>query len=91
MNERQIEALRLLVNEKRVLTNALYQELFAVSRRTALRDINNLVKAGQKNIYFFNLFSLSSLSSFVSLCLNIIFDPISCQMIIDDLTIIFVC
>lgn len=47
LNKRQIEALRLMVNESGVFTNALYQETFQVSRRTALRDLHGLVKVGQ--------------------------------------------
>ena len=46
LNERQIEALRLMVNEGRELTNAMYQELFEVSRRTATRDLRTLLKTG---------------------------------------------
>lgn len=47
LNERQIEALRLMVNEKRVITNELYQAINKISRRTALRDLRGLVKSGQ--------------------------------------------
>ncbi|MFH1287589.1 MAG: ATP-binding protein [bacterium] len=47
LNERQIEALRLMVNEKRFITNELYQAINKVSRRTALRDLRGLVKSGQ--------------------------------------------
>ncbi|MBM4460719.1 MAG: hypothetical protein FJ011_23665 [Chloroflexi bacterium] len=43
LNERQIEALTLMVNEGKELTNSLYQTLFHVSRRTALRDLNRLI------------------------------------------------
>jgi len=46
LNERQIEALRLMVNERRELTNTMYQELFEVSRRTATRDLKALVGTG---------------------------------------------
>ena len=46
MNERQIEALRLMVNEGQEMTNAMYQELFEVSRRTATRDLKALVRTG---------------------------------------------
>ncbi len=46
LNGRQIEALRLLVNERGELTNAMYQELFEVSRRTATRDLKALVGTG---------------------------------------------
>ena len=47
LNKRQIEALRLMVNKNRVLTNALYQEIFKTSRRTALRDLHGLIEVGQ--------------------------------------------
>lgn len=47
LNERQIEALRLMVNEKRIITNELYQAVSKVSRRTALRDLRGLVESGQ--------------------------------------------
>ncbi|MGA9347185.1 MAG: helix-turn-helix domain-containing protein [Anaerolineae bacterium] len=46
LNERQIEALALMVNEGKELTNSLYQTLFHVSRRTALRDLTGLVATG---------------------------------------------
>ncbi len=46
LNERQIEALRLMVNEGREMTNALYQEMFGVSRNTASRDLARLVDTG---------------------------------------------
>ena len=47
LNERQIEALKLMVNENKILTNALYQEIFKTSRRTALRDLHGLIEVGQ--------------------------------------------
>jgi len=46
LNDRQIEALALMVNEGKELTNSLYQTLFHVSRRTALRDLTRLVATG---------------------------------------------
>lgn len=46
LNERQIEALRLMVNEGREISNSLYQKLFDVSRRTATRDLAGLVETG---------------------------------------------
>ena len=46
LNERQIEALRLMVNEGREMTNTIYQELFGISRRTATRDLRALVRTG---------------------------------------------
>lgn len=44
LNERQIEALRLMVNEKKVITNRLYRERFRITDRTALRDLDFLLK-----------------------------------------------
>ncbi|MCI0693848.1 hypothetical protein L0337_17805 [candidate division KSB1 bacterium] len=46
LNERQIEALRMMTNEGKELTNAIYQQLFNVSRNTAVRDLQALVKTG---------------------------------------------
>ncbi|MFP4082418.1 MAG: ATP-binding protein [Candidatus Aminicenantes bacterium] len=47
LHERQIKALRMMVNEERVFTNTLYQQTFGVSRRTALRDLKGLVELNQ--------------------------------------------
>ncbi|MGC8722177.1 MAG: ATP-binding protein [Caldisericaceae bacterium] len=47
LNERQIEALRMMVNEGKVMTNSIYQQIFNVSRRTSLRDLSKLVECGQ--------------------------------------------
>lgn len=46
LNERQIEALRLMVNEKRKMTNTTYREILKTSDRSALRDLNDLLKKG---------------------------------------------
>jgi predicted HTH transcriptional regulator len=46
LNERQIEALRLMVNEGKELSNADYRQLFNVSQRTATRDLTGLVQTG---------------------------------------------
>ena len=46
LNERQIEALRLMVNEGQSLTNLRYREMFGVTGRTALRDLEALVATG---------------------------------------------
>ncbi len=46
LNERQIEALRLMVNEKRRLTIKEYASIFKMSEKTAKRDIKKLVKIG---------------------------------------------
>ena len=43
LNERQIEALRLMVNEGRELTNRDYREMFGVTYITAFRDLSRLV------------------------------------------------
>ena len=45
LNERQIEALRLMVNEGRELSNKEYREVFGISRPTAARDLK-LVETG---------------------------------------------
>lgn len=47
LNERQIEALRLMLNEGEIFTNTLYQSVFKISRRSSLRDLRGLVEAGQ--------------------------------------------
>ncbi|MBZ2166841.1 DeoR family transcriptional regulator [Methanobacterium spitsbergense] len=47
LNNRQIEALKMMVNQKRYYTNSLYQEEFSVSRQTASRDLKDLVEKGQ--------------------------------------------
>jgi predicted HTH transcriptional regulator len=46
LNERQIEALRMMTNENRELTNATYRRLFNVSRNTASRDLQGLLQTG---------------------------------------------
>jgi ATP-dependent DNA helicase RecG len=46
LNERQIEALRLMVNEGRELSNKEYRETFGISRPTAARDLSRLVETG---------------------------------------------
>ena len=47
LNERQVEALRLMVNEGDEMTNRQYREMFDITARTALRDLKGLVEAGQ--------------------------------------------
>ena len=42
LHERQIEALRLMVNESKELSNTDYRQLFNVSRNTASRDLQAL-------------------------------------------------
>jgi len=46
LNERQIEALRLMVNKGKILTNESYRQHFNVPRRTAARDLTGLVETG---------------------------------------------
>lgn len=46
LNKRQIDALRLMINEKKRLTNKEYRELFNVSKITAVRDLSKLAKEG---------------------------------------------
>ena len=46
LNERQIEALRLMVNEGQKLSSVGYRQLFNVSKNTASRDLRALVKTG---------------------------------------------
>ena len=47
LNERQIEALALMVNESLEFTNQRYREQFGVTSKTATRDLGRLVEAGQ--------------------------------------------
>ena len=44
LNERQIEALRQMVNEGRALTRREYASLFEISRTMAYYDLNDLVQ-----------------------------------------------
>jgi ATP-dependent DNA helicase RecG len=46
LNERQIEALRLMVNKDEEMTNRRYREMFDITYRTAVRDLNDLVEKG---------------------------------------------
>lgn len=46
LNERQIEALRLMVNEGKEMTNRTYRERFSVTNKTAATDLDALVKEG---------------------------------------------
>jgi ATP-dependent DNA helicase RecG len=45
LNDRQRQAM-LLIKEGKQLNNAVYQEMFSVSKPTASRDLNDLVKKG---------------------------------------------
>ena len=46
LNERQIEALRLMVNEGKIMTNRQYRKIFKITDRTTLRDLDFLLKKG---------------------------------------------
>lgn len=46
LNERQIEALRLMINKRQVLKTGEYVALFKVSRKMAYLDLNDLVERG---------------------------------------------
>ncbi|MBA3531765.1 MAG: putative DNA binding domain-containing protein [Ardenticatenales bacterium] len=46
LNDRQIDAMRLLRNEGKAISNAEYRIHFGVSDRTALRDLSSLVELG---------------------------------------------
>lgn len=46
LNERQIEVLRLMINEGKAFTNKTYRELFKVSNQTCVRDMRLLKKLG---------------------------------------------
>lgn len=47
LNDRQIESLRLMVNEDVTFTNSLYQKTFNLERRTASRDLKKLLDLNQ--------------------------------------------
>jgi len=47
LNERQVQALALMVNEGKELSNRQYCDLFGVTYTTAFRDLSELVKTGQ--------------------------------------------
>src|SRR3989338_333783 len=46
LNDRQIEALRMMVNDKMKMTNIIYREKLKVSDRSASRDLNELMQKG---------------------------------------------
>ena len=49
LNDRQIKALEIMMNQGKIFTNQTYQETFEVSRNTASRDLSRLRnKAGPK-------------------------------------------
>ena len=47
LNERQIEALRLMVNEKITFSNQMYRNQFKVSNQTFVRDMKLMTEIGQ--------------------------------------------
>ena len=47
LNERQIEALRLMVNEDVVFSNKMYRDKFKVSNQTFVRDMKLMVELDQ--------------------------------------------
>jgi ATP-dependent DNA helicase RecG len=47
LNERQIEALRLMVNEGQVITNRWYRQRFGVTNKAAANDLRELVESQQ--------------------------------------------
>lgn len=47
LNDRQIKALKLMIEDGKILTNNLYQKEFGVSRQTASRDLKELIDKGQ--------------------------------------------
>lgn len=47
LNDRQVQALALMVNEGQKLTNRQYREMFGTSHMTAFRDLSRLVETGQ--------------------------------------------
>ncbi|MFA5778775.1 MAG: ATP-binding protein [Elusimicrobiota bacterium] len=44
LNERQIEALRLMLNESQTFSNRKYRDMFKVTNKTAATDLNSLVQ-----------------------------------------------
>ena len=50
LNDRQIEALRLMINEKQIFTNRRYRNVFKVTNKTAATDLNFLVKKGMAQV-----------------------------------------
>ncbi len=46
LNERQVRALAVMVNEGRELTNREYREMFSITDRSALRDLTRLTTLG---------------------------------------------
>ncbi|UTB32491.1 MAG: hypothetical protein NKF70_13540 [Methanobacterium sp. ERen5] len=51
LNDRQVEALRMMVNEDKTFTNSLYQKTFSVSQKTPARDLKKLLTLNQISVY----------------------------------------
>ncbi len=43
LNERQMRCLKMIYNEGKIFTNKFYREMFNITDRTALRDLNQLI------------------------------------------------
>jgi len=52
LNERQINALTLIINNNEFFSTKTYSELFDVSRRTTTRDLNKLAEEGYISKYY---------------------------------------
>jgi ATP-dependent DNA helicase RecG len=50
LNERQVQALALMVNEGQEVTNRQYRDMFGISYVTAFRDLTALVETGQAKL-----------------------------------------
>ena len=50
LNNRQIEVLRMMVNEGKVFTNRMHREKFGVTNKTAATDLNILVNKGMAQV-----------------------------------------
>lgn len=50
LNKRQVEVLRLMVNEGQKFTNRKFRQLFKVTNKTAATDLNMLVKNGMAKL-----------------------------------------
>ncbi|HDP70174.1 MAG TPA: DUF4062 domain-containing protein [Actinobacteria bacterium] len=50
LNDRQIEALRLMINEGQILSNKKFRQLFRVTNKTASTDLNALVRKGMAQV-----------------------------------------
>jgi predicted HTH transcriptional regulator len=50
LNDRQIESLRLMLNEGQTFSNREYRDMFKVTNKTAATDLNILVKNGMAQV-----------------------------------------